>query len=328
MKRASSKPSSAERPALAREEWDFRAQPEKAEKTFKKVGGDWTAGRTFPFLADDEVWFCWNYELTRMEPEWTHGRLAREVNGKPAGTPYRVGNEVAYILDWRAGATKPNDFDSLLDHYWGTDPNGKHGVGLSAGWSYKIWPEWPAEPFLSVGTEERQRRFKRYWEHEPGRTLELIRLRDIYRYVAAFKAGKVGRSENPWRGNYVAELGEDVWTLTDPHPRNACPRVEIAAFEIDFNLRDDTLATRFQRWVEARRKEKNYLREDHRGNSQTKQLRKALRALGAVRLLDSGLSIKEAMDYTDKVSGAPLYRHQGDWSEARQTATEALHRAN
>lgn len=125
------------RPVPDRKEWDFRALPDPKKS---KKNGDWTGDIHFDFLEDDDVWWCWNYEFTRQEPEWTNGILTREVNGKPAGTPYRVGNEVAYILEWRAGAAKPNDFDSLLDHYWSTDPNGKVGISLTGGGSTRSGP--------------------------------------------------------------------------------------------------------------------------------------------------------------------------------------------
>ena len=71
-----------------REEWDFRSQPHP-----NKQGDDWTKGHRFDFLPEDEVWFCWQYELDRFGPD------------------------APYVLDWRKTA-KAQTFNALLEHYW------------------------------------------------------------------------------------------------------------------------------------------------------------------------------------------------------------------
>lgn len=63
-------------------------------------------------------------------------------------------------------------------------------------------------------------------------------------------------------------------------------------------------------------------------NSVTKLNRADLCALGAYRLLESGLSINEAQDYTDTVPGKALFADKGDWSRAKKTARAALCMAN
>ncbi len=288
-------------PFLSREEWDFRARPDPKKS---KKRGDWTEGIAFDFLSDDEVWKCWSYEFTRQS------------------------SEVEYYMKWREGAAKPEDFDSLLNHYWLTDPNGKTGCSIVGEWFYKIWPEWPAKPFLSVRISERKRRYCQCWGSEPKRRLRLVPIEDLYRFIVALQGGKEANAPKPWFGNFSAEIGADVWTLTQRFQRQCRPPVEIAAFQIDFDLPDKALVRLFRNWLAGQRRDKNYQRHDHRGDSTTKQLRKELRALGAVRLLDLGHSIKQAMDYTEKTSGTPLYRHQGDWSNAKETAKEAIYRAS
>ena len=159
----------------AREEWDFRARPEKGNE-------NWAKGfQQFCFLPDDEVGLCWLYEFTRKAPE------------------------VDYYLKWRAEAKAPRDFDSLLAHYWLTDPNGKDGHAPVTNWFYSIWPEWPESPFLSIGQTERKARYKKMWGSNPKRKLRLVPLREIYRFVVAVKAGenpKLPVAQGATRGSY------------------------------------------------------------------------------------------------------------------------------
>jgi hypothetical protein len=284
---------------LLREEWDFRARPEKAKKR-----GDWTVGKQFDFLPDDEVGLCWLYEFTRK------------------------GRDVDLQLKWRASADNPRDFDSLLAHYWHTDPNGKEGHAPVVDWFYTIWPDWPEKSFLSVKRTEREDRYKKIWGGNPKRQLRLVSLRDIYRFGVALKAGENPKLPVVEASSSRIEVEPDTLILRSIIPKDEDAPKEIAAFVIDYNLGDKILARRFQNWLAQRRKEKGYVRQEHRGNSGTKLNRAELCALGAWRLLDSGLSIKEAQDYTEKVSGKALFADPGDWSKAKKTAREALYRGS
>ncbi len=281
-----------------REEWDFRAQPEKSKK------GDWNLDKSFKFLPDDEVGLCWLYEFTR------------------------TGREVEYYLKWRAEADNPSDFDCLLAHYWRTDPNGKEGHAPVSDWHYSIWPNWPEKPFLSIKWKERKERYRKMWASNPKRQLQLVPLREIYRFVVAVKAGENPQLPVAHANRSRIEMEPDVFILRSVIPREKVAPREIAAFELDYNLGDKILARRFQNWLAQRRKEKGYARQQHRGNSGTKSNRAELCALGAYRLLESGLSIKEAQDYTERVSGKALFADPGDWSKAKKTAWNALYRAN
>lgn len=314
----------AESRELPREEWDFRAIPEKGEKLEKPAGGK------FNFLPDDEVSLCWCYEFTRDKPEWTTGILDADLLGRPAGTPYKVGNVVANILDWRTGAKNPQDFHCLLDHYSRTHPFGAGGRGPIWNWFYHVWPEWPEKPFLSVTAKDRKARYKAMWGANSGSELRLVPLRSIYRFVTELKAGQEPRLLELGINSRRVELEDDVWKL---HPASLRGQEgilpsEVAAFAIDYNLQDKILAKLFKNWVVRRRKDVGYQRQSATGNSATKQDRADLRALGATRLLDSGLSIEQAREYTRRVSGVPLYRSEGDWSGARRRTKEALWQAN
>ena len=282
---------------LSREEWDFRPQPDPKKKTKR---GDWTSSIPFNFLPEDESYFCWQYEFSR----------------------YAI-QSFDYYSQWRAGAGKPADFDSLLDHYWRTDPNGKTGCPPVAQWFYKIWPEWPAKPYLSVPFKERRRRFKQTSDKGPKQRLRLMPLRDIYRYVVAVKAGKATEALLSGRGVGPVEMGNEIWTFPRA-PQEGVPPVEIAAFEIDYELSNENLVSKFQVWLEQRRKLKGYERPDRRGSRAD---RSDLIALGAMRLMDSGLSIRKAMDFSERISGKTLFEDSGDWSKARKRAKQAIYRA-
>ncbi len=290
-------PQAQRNPELDRKEWDFRPGPDPKKKTKK---GDWTAGIQFNFLPEDESFFCWQYEFIRYDTR-----------------------SVEFYSKWREGADKPKDFDSLLDLYWRTDPDGKTGSSMVVQWFFKIWPEWPGKPYLSVPLKERLRRFKKTWAKQPKRQLRLIPLRDIYRFVVAIKADKATETPLPGRGSWPLEMGEDVWTIPQLC-RKGLPPFEIAAFELDFQETDERLAARFQHWLAQRRKDKGYKRQAHR---ETRVDRADLVALGAMRLMDSGLSITEAMNFSERISGKALYEDVGDWSRARRRAEDAVQRA-
>ena len=230
-----------QKPDLDRKEWDFRPGPDLTKETKK---GNWATGIKFDFLPENESYYCWLYEFSRYDTQ-----------------------ESVFYTKWRADAGKPTDFDSLLDHYWRTDPNGKDGYSLVSDWFYMIWPEWPEKPYLSVPFKERQARFKKTWAKNPKRQIRLIPLRDIYRFVVAVKAGKepklpLGRSL------LQMEMEEDTWIIPSRAGSNQekMPPIEIAAFEIDFATTNEILAARFQNWLEQRRKEKGYKRPDKRGS--------------------------------------------------------------
>lgn len=299
MKRAGSNSATPATKLPVREEWDFRPRPDKDDKQ-----GDWTVGKRFNFLPEPEVWLCWNYEFTRKGPEFP------------------------LVLEDRAGIPAPANFAALLAHYWRTDPNGKEGIAPTAVWSHYLWPGWPAESFLSVDPFERKRRYRACWQDNPKGVLPLIPLRDIYRFVVACKAGAEVDPSEHWPGQRLVEMETDVWVLRHPHHREKGLPSEVVAFELDYNLPDDLLVQQFANWLVQRRKQQGYQRPEERGKSQTKQLRAHLRSLGAVRLLDAGLTISEAIAYTEAVSGRSLYADSGDWSKARGVVRKALDLAN
>ena len=282
-----------------RKEWDFRAKPEKAAK-----GGDWSVGHPFDFLPDDEVWRCWHYEFTRDGPE------------------------VPYVLAKRAGIPAPADFDAHLAHYWRTDPNGKEGCAPEATCSHYLWPEWPTRPFLSVPLAERQRRYHGCWKDNPKRQLPLIPLSDLFRLEAALINGDEQPPSTDWLRGRGVKMEPSTWVLRRHSDRAKVPPSEVVALELDYKLPNGVLVKRFANWLHQHRKQQGYTRQDQRGRSETKELRAALHSLGAIRLQDAGLSINQAIEHTEKVSGLSLYADPGDWSKAREIVRNALDRAN
>ena len=212
----------------------------------------------------------------------------------------------------------------MLDHYWRTDPNGKAGLPLVSGWFYTIWPEWPEKPYLSVRLNERLSRFRKTWPKQPKRQLRLVPLREIYRCVGAVKAGKPPMLPIASHINRL-EMREDVWVIPKGSGRETPPPIEIVAFELDFGLPDELLTARLRNWLVQRRKDMGYQRPDRRP---TRVDRGDLIALGAMRLMDFGLSIKKAMDYSSQRSGKALFEDVGDWSRARKRAKDAIYRAS
>ncbi len=284
--------------SLSREEWDFRAQPEKGDKKRKPDGGK------FSFLPDNEVGLCWLYEFARTGPD------------------------VEFVLNQRKAAKDPRDFDSLLDHYYRTDPNGKEGFAPVVDWYYFLWPEWPEKPFLKVKERVRKKRYKAMWGQNPDRALRMVPLREIYRYVVDLKAGKKPdlKKLGLWPSDRI-EILPDTWVVRkSPRIPVASPR-EIVALEVDHDLPIKVMKERFGHWLKSRREATEFFTSDT-GKGMTKTQRAELCAFGAYRLRESGMTMQAALEHTEKASGKALFSNVTDWSKAKKTALAALDLAN
>lgn len=284
---------------IDRREWDFRARPAK--------GKDWANGRSYDFLEDDEVLKCWLYECTR-----------------------RHSYDCELAVERRNQAQNPRNFDSLLSHYYKTDPNGKTGVAPLLDHYYTVWPEWPEQPFLSIGRAKRELRYKEMWGGNPKRVLQMIHLRDIHRFILEVKEG--GKSQLPGipeLSKREVDLEPDSIVVKPARHRvhDKLP-TEVIAFAIDYNLTDMHLIALFRGWLAKRREEKGFRRRKFVGGSQIKTLRAQLNAIGAQRLLATGDTVEQALAYTEKISGRALYADKSQWSKAKLTAENALDRAN
>jgi len=126
---------------------------------------------------------------------------------------------------------------------------------------------------------------------------------------------------------YRIEFADGICILRSHRAELSAP-IELAVFQIDYNRPDDKLVDEFKNWLKARRREKQYAPQERRGRSDARRCRSELNALGASRLLSSGFSIKQAIDFTDRESGSPLYDDPSNWSKTRSTVEGALDRAN
>lgn len=118
---------------------------------------------------------------------------------------------------------------------------------------------------------------------------------DIFKDVTTWKQGQQHFRLRYWRHDKLT-LGKDVWTIRDRRADDNDPPREVAAFEIDFAHSNKTLTMLFDNWLRSRREEKGYRERQTRGPaSQTDHMRKKLLALGAWRLIHSGMTYKEAI---------------------------------
>ncbi len=216
-------------------------------------------------------------------------------------------------------------FDAFLADCRG---QGDKDTILTVQFVHTLWPEWPKEPYLSVPPFERQRRRRACWAENPPRRLKLVDLRDIYRDIVTWKRSQAGEEPNPqyrlpyWRG-YKLGMDPDTWSVRRERPKKGDSFYEIAAFEIDFSYSNAVLVGLFKNWLVARRKLKDYPTRGAKDlRVEQEEMRGDLTALGAARLLDSGMTAQEARDYTQLLAGEPLYGGEGEWSKAYKRGRE------
>jgi hypothetical protein len=320
----------SKQPPPSREEWDFRARGNTGWYDDRKYD-------PFDFLDDNEIYFCLCYEADRNGP---NAQLIIEDRDNPVrrveelpqpGTLPKFKEErlspCPEWIEWKQrckdwpklsfderAVLRKRTFDALLDQYLRLSPD--HSV--FAEWFYIPWPEWPDMPYLSIPRDERKRRREKSWGKNPKPTLKLVRLADIYKDVEAWKQGKTPNRVRSWHPLHALEMNEDIWVLRQllGQEENQAP-IEIAAFEIDHSLSPKRQTLLFNNWLVQRRKMMGYKHRENRGpTSRTGRLRAQLVALGARRLLDSGMTYKKAADYTKALTGRPLYAHESEWSGA------------
>ncbi len=316
--------------ARAREEWDFRARGKTGWYKDHKYG-------PFDFLGEDEVYYCLCYEADRRVPNVpliieNRDHPVRRVEESPQSgkLPKFKEEKLSPRVEWVEWQQRRKDwpklsldeqkvlrrktFDALLDQYLCLSPD--HCV--IGEWFYIPWPEWPMMPYLSIPRNERKRRRDKSWGNNPKRTLKRVRLMDIYKDVKAWKQGKTPNEIRKWHPGGHLIMNEDIWVIGSrlATEENQAP-TEIAAFEIDFSLSPKTLSQLFNNWVVQRRKMMGYKHRENRGPaSKTERLRSQLVALGARRLIETGMTYKEAADHTKSLTGRPLYASDSEWSRA------------
>jgi hypothetical protein len=298
---------------LPREEWDFRALG-------KTPWYDVRQYHPFEFLEDDEVFYCNYYERER---HGTDSDMIVESRQKLKDWPtwqMTINGQTALSTKDRE-LLAARTFDMLLDDHLRTSRD----KVVIVNWFYVVWPEWPARPYLSIPRLERNRRFRACWGRNPARPLPLVPLRDLWDYLCALRANKEPRPY-PWRQQgKKLKMNDDAWIIHPWREGDGNAKSEIAAFLIDFEMSNKTLLRLFSNWLTQRRQNKGYRQLETRGaSSQTDRLRHELLVLGAARLIRSGMTSKQAMEYTQQLTGQPLYRHESAWSRAVSRAEDWL----
>jgi hypothetical protein len=93
---------------------------------------------------------------------------------------------------------------------------------------------------------------------------------------------------------------------------------EYGFLAVNWNYTDMCLIARFRKWLGDKRGDRKAT-ESRQGRT---KFRQHLKALGAKRLLDSGLTVADAIDHTEKIfkdhgSPGPLYDSDRAWSKAK-----------
>lgn len=318
------------KPRPAREEWDFRPRGITDWYDDRKYGH-------YDFLDENEVFFCLCYEIDRHGPDAPsivadrdHPVRRVEVVPQTGALPKFKEERLSPCLGWIEWKQRCKDwaelsfdeqlllrqktFDALLNQHLRLSPD--HCVFRE--WFYIPWPEWPAMPYLSIPSSERRLRLQKSWEKYPKRALKLVCMLDIIKGVRALKQGKTYPGLQYWIHGNDLKMNEDIWVLRPRFsPEQDKAPTEIVAFAIDFNLSPKTLTQLFNNWVVQRRKLMGYKHRENRGPaSQAGRLRSQLMALGARRLLDTGMTYREAADYTKALTGRPLFAGESEWSDA------------
>ncbi len=106
------------------------------------------------------------------------------------------------------------------------------------------------------------------------------------------------------------------WVLLDRSFHDETDQREHGFFALNWNYTNGQLIDEFKRWLDEKRGDNRKAAASRQGES---KLRQHLTALGAKRLLDSGFTVVEAMDYTDSKLGnnKGLYGHESQWSRAK-----------
>ncbi len=297
-----------------REEWDFRARSKTDWYDDRKYG-------PFAFLAEDEVYYCTTYEFYRMDGDVPF--VLKNRQKLPAWLTWQQAIGKSSPLPGQDKETlRSKTFDALLDNHLRSSLDKQ--VFLE--WFSIPWPEWPAEPYLSIPRPERMRRFEASWKDNPPRALPLVELKKICNAARDYSEGKTPTGLRFWSAGYELILNADTWVYSRRFGRQANQSpTELAAFEIDFNKPNKRLLRLFDNWLRNRRKEKGYKPHETRGpSSDTDRMRNRLLALGAGRLIQTGMNIITAMRYTEKLTGQPFFKDKRAWERAIRFASEWL----
>jgi hypothetical protein len=149
-------------------------------------------------------------------------------------------------------------------------------------------------------------------------TLDKLSAQNFQEYISLFVALQRDLPENAPAG----VMNFDSWVLLDKCFHDEYDQREYGFFAINWNYTDGQLIDEFKKWLATKR-------GDHSPSASQRGRRKQrlhLRALGAKRLLESGFTVVEAMNYTETILGKdkPLYSNENQWSRAKTQIVPAV----
>jgi hypothetical protein len=118
----------------------------------------------------------------------------------------------------------------------------------------------------------------------------------------------------------------ESWVLLDRCFHDETNQREYGFFALDWNYTDSHLIEEFKKWLVAKRGDRRPS-ESRQGKNKARQ---HLNALGAKRLLDSGFTVAQAMEYTQRFlkdeagHSRPLYDSERGWSKAKNEIVPAV----
>jgi len=294
----------------ARTEWDFRAAWKNRND------------RKYPseFLSPEEVWFCHRYEFHRtLQREVTDTLEWRMEKWSPELTKWvtpRLRYEEA-VEQWKTGHRRT--FDALMEHWKRPRAQGGEADPIVMEWFYQVWPQWPEQPYLSINRKEREDQFKKTWPNQKPRVLPALPLDKLCAARTDIRGcgSEVQRALHLFPNERKEFDGETIIIYRRDHQdAKEYPHV-IAALQIDFSVSPTRLAKRFENWCREKARIKKWTAKPNRGpNSEAERFRKELKCLGAWRLVQSGLTHKQAAEFTMEKSGQPLFADKSEWSRA------------
>ena len=116
------------------------------------------------------------------------------------------------------------------------------------------------------------------------------------------------------------------WALLDKLMHDETEQREYGFLAVNWNYTNDQLIDEFKKWLDEKREDRKAV-ESQQGKAKARQY---LRALGAKRLLDSGLTVAAAMEYTEKFlkderdAPRPLYESERGWSKAKNETVPSV----
>jgi hypothetical protein len=113
------------------------------------------------------------------------------------------------------------------------------------------------------------------------------------------------------------------WVLLDRSFHDETDQREYGFFALNWNHTNGQLIDEFEKWLNEKRGDNRKAAASRQGESKP---RLYLKALGAKRLLDSGFTVVDAMDFATRILGNDkgFYCYESQWSRAKNEIVPAV----